>query len=206
MSSRKGTKRNIIEIEHPGQEQHLGQRESSRARRADTTSPVLTRQDRPSSTGLRSATVMRNGTGAIAQSATDRTSTSSSAGGAALARADTEPMSSTGAGSSDNDQAGTPSEDNVSESRTQDGAHQATTMISRSSVHAEEHLPAEPITDFEVNEPHWDSHVVPTVPEADAAIIRRQRVLYQGGRRVSRGRSAEDQTLILAGYSSHKSC
>ena len=121
MSSRKGTKRGIIEIDHPGQEQHLGQRESSRARRADTTSPVLTRQDRPSSSGLRSATVMRNGTGAIAQSATDRTSTSSSADGAALARADTEPMSSTGAGDSDNDQAGTPSEDSVSE-RTAAGA------------------------------------------------------------------------------------
>ena len=64
---------------------------------------------------------MMNGTGSIAQSATARTSTSSSADGAALAGADTEPMSSTGAGDSDNDQAGTPSEDSVSE-RTAAGA------------------------------------------------------------------------------------
>ena len=86
----------------------------------------------------------------------------------------------------------------VTDGRTQDGAHQATTMVSRSSVHPEEHLPAEPITDLEVNGPLWDSHVVPTVPETDAAIIVRQRVLYQGGRRVVRGRSTDDQTLILA--------
>ena len=132
MSSRKGTKRSIIEIEHPGQEQTLGQRESSRARRADTTSPVLTRQDRPSSSGLRSAAAMNNGTGAIAAGATDRTSNSPSASGAALVRADNEPMSSTGAGSDDNDQAGTPSEDDVSEMAT---AGPTTPTQSSSSSH-----------------------------------------------------------------------
>ena len=100
MSSRKGTKRSIIEIEHPGQEQTLGQRE--RVVEPDTTSPVLTRQDRPSSYGLRPAAAMNNGTGA---SATDRTSYSPSASGAALVRA----------GSDDNDRAGTPSEDDDSE-------------------------------------------------------------------------------------------
>ena len=326
MSSRRGTKRNIIEIDHPGQEQTLGQRERSRARRADTTSPVLTRQDRPSSSGLRSAAAMNNGTGAIAAGATDRTSNSPSASGAALVRADNEPMSSTGAGSVANDQAGTPSEDDVSDmaeagppTPTQSGssshggpeaqppstgalartgssasspaeevAHntgqprgadgsfiQAATVVTtltqsrprrssqagtgdrearpdpaadprweaalravgvqpaitreepegtqdatalaltatdggtpavtrqvrhrvrRSAVPVDETIPAEPSTDLEVNGPRWDSHVVEMVPETEEAIITRQRVLYQAGRRVFRGRSAEDQALIL---------
>ena len=53
-------------------------------------------------------------------------------------------------------------------------------------------------TDLEVNGPRWDSHVIETVPETDDAIRTRQRLLHQAGRRVFRGRSAEDQTLILA--------
>ena len=54
MSSRKGTKRTIIEIDPPAQDLRLmGQRERSRARGTDSTSPVLTRQDHSTSPGLR---------------------------------------------------------------------------------------------------------------------------------------------------------
>ena len=58
---------------------------------------------------------MFNGTGAIATSATDRTFDSPTASRTALVRAANGSMSSTGAGSDDNDQARTPSEDDVSE-------------------------------------------------------------------------------------------
>jgi len=84
------------------------------------------------------------------------------------------------------------------EGATQANTRQATTRVRRSSVHAEETITAEPSTGLEVNGPRWDSHIVETVPETDDAIIARQRVLYQAGRRVFRGRSAEDQTLILS--------
>ena len=73
MSNKKGTKRTIID---PGQEQNLGQRESGRDRRSDTTSPVLTRQDRPNSSGLRPVATRSNGIEASATRATggiDRT-------------------------------------------------------------------------------------------------------------------------------------
>ena len=87
----------------------------------------------------------------------------------------------------------------VTDGTTQANTRQASTRVRRSTVHAEDHtLPAEPRTDLEVNGPLWDSHVVPTEPETEVAILTRQRVLYQGGRRVFRGRSAEDQTFILA--------
>ena len=58
---------------------------------------------------------MFNGTGAIATSATDRTFDSPTASRTALVRAANGSMSSTGAGSDDNDQARTTSEDDVSE-------------------------------------------------------------------------------------------
>jgi hypothetical protein len=79
----------------------------------------------------------------------------------------------------------------VTDGRTQDGAHRATTMVSRSSVHAEEHLPAEPSTDLEVNGPRWDNHFVDMVLESDDATNSRTRVMHQANRRViHRGRNA----------------
>ncbi len=66
MSNKKGTKRQIIEIEMPGQDNQLGQQESGRALRSATASPVLTRQDRPSSSGLQPSATRSNGTGASA--------------------------------------------------------------------------------------------------------------------------------------------
>ena len=86
----------------------------------------------------------------------------------------------------------------VTDGATQSNTRQATTRVRRSSDHVEETITAEPSTDLEVNGPRWDSHVVETKPETDDAIIKRQRVLYQAGQRVFRGRSAEDQTLILS--------
>ena len=41
VSNKKGTKRTVIEIDMPDQEQNQGQRESSRARRSGTTSNEL---------------------------------------------------------------------------------------------------------------------------------------------------------------------
>ena len=73
MSNKKGTKRQIIEIEDPGQEQNLGHRESGRARRSIATSPALTRKNRPSSSGLQPAATRSDGTGAIATRAKDGT-------------------------------------------------------------------------------------------------------------------------------------
>ena len=53
MSSRRGTKRTIIDIDPPAQDpRDLGQGERSRARRNDSTSPALTRQDHSTSSGL----------------------------------------------------------------------------------------------------------------------------------------------------------
>ena len=57
-------------------------------------------------------------------------------------------------------------------------------MVTRSSVHAEEAIPAEPSTDLEVNGSHWDRT--------------RTRLMHQASRRVIRGRNAEDQALIMA--------
>ena len=71
MSSRKGTKRNIIEKNPPAQDlRDLGQRERSRARGTDSTSPVLTRQDHSTSSGLQGATARTSGS-----SSTRRTDT-----------------------------------------------------------------------------------------------------------------------------------
>jgi hypothetical protein len=50
MSSKKGTKRSIIEIEHPIQGKTIGQRSASKA---DTTSPASKKQDRASSSESR---------------------------------------------------------------------------------------------------------------------------------------------------------
>ena len=105
MSNKKGTKRQIIEIEDPGQEQNLGQRESGRARRSNTTFPVLTRQDRPSSSGLQPAATRSNGTGAIATRANDENIHSPAASGAALGRAANGTKTSTG-GRTDQDTIG----------------------------------------------------------------------------------------------------
>ena len=62
MSTRKGTKRTIIEIDPPAQDLRVLRREDrSRARGTDSTSPVLTRQDHSTSSGLREATARTNG-------------------------------------------------------------------------------------------------------------------------------------------------
>jgi len=62
MSSRKGTKRAIIEIDPPAQDLRvLGQRERSRARGTDSTSPVFTRQGQLISSGLQGATTRSSG-------------------------------------------------------------------------------------------------------------------------------------------------
>ena len=55
----------IIDIETPSQESTLGQRADSRARRADTTSLVSTRQDRSSSSGLHEAPTRSSGTSSV---------------------------------------------------------------------------------------------------------------------------------------------
>ena len=81
MSSKRGTKRGIIEIEHPDQEQilgsqgqtlgrtpiqgqTLGQRSGRSASRADTASPASKKQDRSSSSGLREVPTRDMGTAA----------------------------------------------------------------------------------------------------------------------------------------------
>ena len=81
MSSKKGTKRSIIEIEHPSQEQTLGsqgqtlgrtpiqgqtpgQRSGRSASKADTGPPASKRQDRSSSSGLREVPTDSMGTAA----------------------------------------------------------------------------------------------------------------------------------------------
>ena len=127
----------------PGQENQLGQQESGRARRSATASPVLTRQDRPSSSGLQPAATRSDGTGASATKLKDRTTSAvapqgratgvnigtgaigsrataehihtPAASGAALGRTVNGSQTSTGVDSDGGDQIRTPEEDSVSE-------------------------------------------------------------------------------------------
>ena len=77
----------------------------------------------------------------------------------------------------------------VNNGMTQSSTRQDMTMVSRSSVRTAEAITAEP---------HWDSHVVESVPELDDAIRGRTKLMHQANRRVMRGRNAEEQALIIA--------
>ena len=118
MSSRKGTKRTIIEIDPPAQDlRDLGQRECSRARRTDSTSPVLTRQDHSTSSGLQGATARTNGSSSTRGTDTpvDEANAEPDATGAISDRNDAGVRTSTGAGTVDQERSEGPSADAVSE-------------------------------------------------------------------------------------------
>ena len=117
MSSRKGTKRAIIEIDPPAQDLRvLGQRERSRARGTDSTSPVLTRQDQSISSGLQGATARTSGSSSTrgTDTSVDGANGEPDPTGAISDRAAAGFMTSTGADSVGHNRSGGPSADSVS--------------------------------------------------------------------------------------------
>ena len=131
MSSRKGTKRTIIEIDPPAQDpRDLGQGERSRARRNDSTSPALTRQDHSTSSRLQGATAGNTGSSTTGRIDTpvNEAIAEPDATGAISDRNDAGVRTSTGAGTVDQDRSEGPSADTVSEGAanivtTSTGAH-----------------------------------------------------------------------------------
>ena len=94
----------------------------------------------------------------------------------------------------------------VTDGTTQAGTRQGTTMVARSSVHAEEAITAEPSTDIEVNGPHWDGYIVETVHESDDAIRGRTRLIHQASRRVIRGPGFDHSSPESGGPTTPESC
>ena len=118
MSSRKGTKRAIIEIDPPAQDPRvLGQRERSRARGTDSTSPVLTRQGQSISSGLQGATTRSSGSSSTGGTDTpiNEASAESAATGAISDREDAGDRTSTGDGTVVHERSEGPSADAVLE-------------------------------------------------------------------------------------------
>ena len=152
MSSRKGTKRTIIEIDPPAQDLRvLGQIERTlgnvshkkvcgfcnfthRARGTDSTSPVLTRQDHLTSSGLQGATARTSGSSSTrgTDTSVDGANGEPDATEVMSDRADARFMTSTGADSVGHDRSGGPNADAVSE-RAATGVTTSTGAHSRSN-------------------------------------------------------------------------
>ena len=139
MSSRKGTKRTIVEIDPPAQDLRLlGQRERSRARGTDSTSPVLTRQGQSISSGLQGATTRTSGSSATGGTDTpvDEADAESAATGAISDRDDAGVRTSTGDGTVDHERSDGPSADAVLE-------RVANTVTTSTGAHSSSNDPSE---------------------------------------------------------------
>jgi len=138
MSSRKGTKRAIIEIDPPAQDPRvLGQRERSRARGTDSTSPVLTRQGQSISSGLQGATTRSSGSSSRGTDMpTNEASAESAATGATSDRADAGDWTPTGDGTVVQERSEGPSADTVLE-------RAANTVTTSTGAHSSSNDPSE---------------------------------------------------------------
>jgi hypothetical protein len=134
-----GTTRAIIEIDPPAQDLRvLGQRERSRARGTDSTSPVLTRQGQSISSGLQGATTRTSGSSSMGgtEMPTNEASAESAATGAISDREDAGDRTSTGDGTVVHERSEGPSADAVLE-------RAANTVTTSTGAHSSSNDPSE---------------------------------------------------------------